>query len=218
MILLMSILPELRKKLVAKPISIKTGKAAVAGTINQARAHPLSDRKLPQSKGLLPKRSAKVSKSNLYNYFANKDALFAAVVAPTLSEIQTGFEKMKSRNETGQTKTYTLDAQKEIIQKIVGFVLSHEEDLKLLLFRSSGSSFSDFKGHVIEALSQILLDWLSHAAPDKKISMFLTRSVAGFYIGVLEQMLIQDVSEEDVERHFEEFLNFVSGGWKAVLS
>jgi len=162
--------------------------------------------------------SAKVSKSNLYNYFENKDALFAAVVAPTISVIKAGFEKMQTQNTEKSADSYSITAQKEVMQDIVAFVLSHGDDLRLLLFRSSGSLLSDFKERVTDGLASLLIDWISHAAPDKGISPFFIRSVAVFYIGVIEQMLVQGVNREQVSRHFEEFLKFVYGGWENVLS
>lgn len=161
--------------------------------------------------------AANTSKSNVYNYFQDKDALFAAVVEPTTTELKIGLEKLRSENPNRTAQTYTLDAQKEVIQKIMGFVCEHQEDLKLLLFCSSGSAQSGFKNSVTKALTDVLLDWVSYAAPGKDISGFFVHMVAGLYVSAIEQMLAGGVTAQQAAEHFNEFLQFVYGGWKSVL-
>jgi TetR/AcrR family transcriptional regulator, cholesterol catabolism regulator len=162
--------------------------------------------------------AARTSKSNVYNYFSDKDALFAAVVEPTLSEIESGFEKLRAQNPETSAETYSMTAQENVITKIMEFVFRHDADLKLLLLRSSGSSIADFKSRVTEALADILEDWISHAAPSKGIPEFFIRTVAGFYIGAIEQMLAEGITKEQAAGHFDVFLKFVYGGWNTVFN
>jgi AcrR family transcriptional regulator len=162
--------------------------------------------------------AAKTSKSNVYNYFKDKDALFAAVVEPTLTGINKGLEMLWAGNSTAGAKTYSVAAQGDVISKIMEFVFGHEGDLKLLLFCSSGSSLTGFKDRVTKGLADVLLDWISFAAPDKGITDFFVQTIAGFYIGAIEQMLAQNVTKEQADRHWDVFLKFVYGGWNAVLN
>lgn len=124
--------------------------------------------------------AAKTSKSNVYNYFRDKDVLFAAVLEPTLSGISSGFEKLLVKNPANRAETYSMTAQKDVIMKIMGFVFRHDSDLKLLLFRSSGL-LADFKGSVTESLAELLTDWIPHAAPNKGI--FYTHGCGVLYWG-----------------------------------
>jgi len=160
---------------------------------------------------------AQTSKSNVYNYFSNKDALFAAVVEPTTSGIKTGIEKIRAGNLNKTAGSYSLIAQKEVIVKIMGFVFGHQEDLKLLLFRASGSRLSDFKDRVTSMLADVLSDWLAHAAPQKEISAFFVQMVAGFYVSAIEKMLVSNMADAEAAGLFNEFLMFIYGGWKSVL-
>lgn len=162
--------------------------------------------------------AAKTSKSNVYNYFPDKDALFAAVVEPTILGIKSGLAKIRARNRNTSAEAYTVAAQKKIMTEIISFVYSHQEDFKLLLFRSSGSSLSEFKASVTEAMADVLSDWISFAAPEKGIPRFFIRTVAGFYVGAIEQMLAQGVTLGQAAGHFEVFLRFVYGGWHALLT
>ena len=161
--------------------------------------------------------TAKTSKSNVYNYFQDKDALFSAVVEPTTSAIKIGFEKLRSGNPERSAQTYTLEAQKEVIGTIMRFVFEHQENLKLLLFHSSGSAQSGFKARITKDLADVLADWVSYAAPEKEISGFFVQMVAGFYVGTIEQVLLKGVDTGEAASHFNEFLRFVYGGWKSVL-
>lgn len=162
--------------------------------------------------------AAKTSKSNVYNYYHDKNALFAAVVQPTLSGIESGFKKLRAQNPETSGETYSITGQENVIVKIMKFVFRHDADLKLLLFRSSGASLSDFKGRVTKLLADILDDWISHLAPDKDISAFFICTVAGFYIGVIEQILADGITREQAAEHFDVFLKFIYGGWSVVLT
>jgi AcrR family transcriptional regulator len=162
--------------------------------------------------------AAKTSKSNVYNYFQDKDDLFAAVVEPTLSALKKGMEELKAGNRERKAATYSMEAQGEVIIRIMEFVFHNAEDFKLLLFCSSGSSLSKFKDQATGALAEVLSDWIAIAAPDKGISEYFIQMVAGFYIGSMEQMLARGITKDQAASHFEVFLKFVYGGWKAVLS
>lgn len=161
---------------------------------------------------------AKTSKSNVYNYFHDKDALFSAVVETTLLEIKKSFEKLSVQNSATSAETYSINAQEEVIVKIIDFVFDHDIDLKLLLFRSSGSSLTDFKERITKLLANILADWVCHVAPNKGISEYFIHSVAGFYITAIEQILMQNVSKEQVVGQLGVYLKFVYGGWNAVFN
>lgn len=160
---------------------------------------------------------AQTSKSNVYNYFPDKESLFAAVLEPTTSEIKAGFEKLRAENPGNAARGYSLHAQKEVIEKIMGFVFNHREDLKLLLFQASGSKLSGFKDTVTVLLAEVLSDWVAYAAPKKEISSFFVQMVAGFYISAIEKMLINNITCAQASEHLDDFLKFVYGGWQSVL-
>ena len=161
--------------------------------------------------------AAKTSKSNVYNYFRDKDALFVAVVEPTLLDMKNGLRKLQSANQEKTAQTYTLTAQKEVIIRIMRFVFAHGDDLKLLLFGSSASTQSGFKDVVTQELAGVLADWLSYAAPEKTISPSFIQTIARFYVSVIEQILAQDMTVEQVKSDFDQFAQFVYGGWKQIL-
>ena len=160
---------------------------------------------------------AKTSKSNLYNYFADKDALFRAVSEPTLSAIEKGFAAVRARNRTGAGDAYSFEMQKQYIIAVMEYVYAHREDVELLLFCAAGSSLAEYRDTVLDGFTDVLADWLKITVPDKDISRFFIRCVAGFYLSSIEGLLIKEVPPHEAAGHFGEFMAFVHGGWSAVL-
>jgi AcrR family transcriptional regulator len=160
---------------------------------------------------------AKTSKSNLYHYFQDKDALFRAVVEPTLQKIREGFAYLQAANSKKSAEGYTVQAQGQIMSDIGGFLHGHREDFQLLFYKTSGSSLAGFQNYVTDALADVLCGWVDVIAPEIKLSKFFLRFVAGFYVSGMEQMLRANVSKEQAAGHMKEFLPFIYGGWKNVL-
>lgn len=160
--------------------------------------------------------NAKTSKSNVYNYFKDKDALFYAVVETTLLGIKEGLKKIKDGN-THKNEPYSIAAQKEVIRVVINYVFANSEDFKLLLFYSAGSSLSGFKNNVIEQLATVLMDWIRITAPKNEVSELLIHSVAGFYVGAIERLLWEEKAKEQASGYLNEFLKFIYGGWNAIL-
>jgi AcrR family transcriptional regulator len=160
---------------------------------------------------------AKTSKSNLYNYFDDKDALFTAVLEPTLTAIEKGFVAVMERNRTRSGDAYSFGMQKEYIVAVMEYVYAHREDVELLLFCAAGSSLAGYRDTVLDGFADVLSDWLKKKAPDKRISRFFIRCVADFYLSAIEGLLVKDVSPRDAAGYFGEFMAFVYGGWSAVL-
>lgn len=161
--------------------------------------------------------NAQTSKSNLYNYFKNKDALFYAVVEPALSNIYKGLELAKYQSESQSTDSYTFEVQKDNIRIVANFVFQYPDEIKLLLFNSGGSALEGFKSEIIDRFTDILVNWFQKALPHKTISRFFIRCISSFYISTIEQMLLDGVSRESAEQHFDEFVAFVYSGWRGVM-
>ncbi len=160
--------------------------------------------------------NAKTSTSNVYNYFSDKDALFCAVLEPTLSGIKKGLEDIRQKNRNDKAG-YSLTAQKDVIVAFMNYIFDHKEDFELLLFHSAGSSLSKFKNDIILELSAVLTDWVRCAAPDKNIPDLFVRSVAAFYVSTIESILLEEKTKAQVVGNLDVYLKFIYGGWNAIL-
>lgn len=158
---------------------------------------------------------AKTSKSNVYNYFQNKDALFRAVAQPALSAMEEGFAGIAQANRQKREGSYTMEAQQRMIALFMRFAARYYRELRLLFFRAAGSSMAGFRESVTRTLAGLLTQWLTAEAPGKVPSAFFVRSVAGFYVGTVERAIAEGAAPD--EGTMRDFLNFVYGGWKAVM-
>ena len=160
---------------------------------------------------------ADTAKSNLYNYYKDKDALFFAVLEPTVKQIRMGLELARGENTGKGTESYTVNSQEAYMRIVMRFVSEHAMDVWLLLFCAGGSSLQGFKEEVIEEFTGILSDWFTAAMPERAPSRLFIRCVASFYITAVEQMLKQRPPMQQAGEYMEEFLKFVYGGWHSLM-
>ena len=159
---------------------------------------------------------AKISKSNLYNYFQDKDRLFYAVVEPTLKKIHQGLNLAKIEASKG-VDLYSETVQKQNASIVITFVFNHLKDVQLLLFKAQGSSLANFKYQLVDCFSAILYDWVKINAPNKGITLFFVRSIADYYLSIIEQTVVAGISKEEVEKHLDTYIKFIYNGWKGIL-
>lgn len=160
---------------------------------------------------------AKTAKSNLYNYFKDKDELFRAVLEPTVAKIRSGLELAKQYNVPKEAQEYTLESQAYVISIIGKFAAEHSSDIKLLLFKGQGSSLEDFKYEVLEAFTDNMMSWTQSIKTGKEVSRLFVRSICSFYLNMIEQMFLFGPNG-DMKLFFNEISVFVYHGWKNVLS
>ena len=67
-------------------------------------------------------------------------------------------------------------------------------------------------------MADVLSNWVSYAASDQVISDFFIQTVAGFYIGAIEQILAEGIQKKQAAENSEVFLKFIYGGWNAILN
>lgn len=157
--------------------------------------------------------AAGTSKSNLSNYFADKDALFCALTASAVTEFGSVLASICSDGKA----PYTLEAQKGAVEAIAGFAFSHRESLQLLLFCSGGSSMEGFQKDAVRTLSDVLWKWARATAPEAAVTELFVLSVSRFYLGAIEEMLLKSYTTEQAALELPPFLAFAYGGWRAVF-
>lgn len=184
--------------------------------INVAREEFL-DKGFEKSSIRMIATNAETSKSNLYNYFENKDELFRRVLDPTVSKIRKGLEFAKQYNVPKETEDYTLSSQQFVIGVISNFIAQNTDDVKLLLFKAQGSTLECFKYEVLDAFTDNMIEWTQSIRTEKKVSRLFVRTVCSFYLNMIEQLFLVGPSE-DIEKYMNELSVFIYHGWKNVLA
>jgi AcrR family transcriptional regulator len=160
---------------------------------------------------------SKTAKSNLYNYFKDKDDLFYSAVEPTVIRIKKGMELADELYVSKGTHLYTKEEQKRVVSIVSEFVHENLADVKLLLFRAQGSSLESFKSNITEIFTDIMCRWVKTIMPDKSISRNFIRSVSNFYLSIIEQNVLYEQSKDQMEKYQEEFIIFIYNGWKGIF-
>lgn len=159
---------------------------------------------------------AETSKSNLYNYFKDKDDLFRAVLEQTTADIRDGLEKAKQYNVPKETEDYTFSSQQLVIGVINKFIAQHTADVRLLLFKAQGSSLENFKYEVLEAFTDTMIEWTQSVHSKKDVSRLFVRTVCSFYLNMVEQLFLVG-PPPDMTEYMREISVFVYHGWKNVF-
>jgi len=160
---------------------------------------------------------AKTAKSNLYNYFKDKDDLFVSILEPTVGKIRNGLEAAKQFNVPKAPQDYTQASQAYVVGIVNRFVSENFTDVRLLLFKSQGSSLEGFRYEVLEAFTDNMCEWVRSIRPDKEVSRLFVRSVCSFYLSLIEQAILYGKSPEEVQQFGQEFTSFVYHGWNGIL-
>ncbi len=159
---------------------------------------------------------AKTAKSNLYNYFTDKDHLFCSVVGSAVEKIRKGLETAKQFNVPKGVEEYTVESQMHVIKVVSRFVEENYTDVRLLLFKAQGSSLEGFKYEILEAFTENMHTWTKSIRAHKEISKLFIRSICSFYLSSIEQMILYGKPEE-IPGVQQEFIKFIYNGWKGVF-
>lgn len=160
---------------------------------------------------------AETAKSNVYNYFRDKDDLFSSVLEGTVTTIRKGLELARSNDAARSAVSYTREAQKGPVAAVTAFVAENAADVRLLLFRAQGSGLENFKMEVVDAFTDIMASWAHSVRPDREISRIFIRSVTRFYLSVLEEAVTAGIQKEQLGPWQDQVIDFVYNGWAGVF-
>lgn len=163
-----------------------------------------------------------VGVGNLYNYYPSKDDLFRAVLAPVVSACYAMFDK--HHGEYGHDafsmtrENYLLTAVSDYMTILKG----NRTLLKILLFKSQGSSLENFKVEFTDRATVQVKSWfannkLRHPEMNIDVSDFMIHLHTVWMFTLFEEILMHRVTGADMERVIEEYIKFEINGWKNIL-
>ncbi|MEA1906345.1 MAG: TetR/AcrR family transcriptional regulator [Euryarchaeota archaeon] len=161
---------------------------------------------------------AGVSTGNLYTYFPNKDDLFCTLVKPAVDQINahTNYDRIRSENGCmGYTYEWHLDFYREIAD----VHYQNHEDLKLILFKSQGSSLENFREDCIRKLDETIPHdkcASSHSEAGERVDEFLWHSLHSFVVNTFIEMTMHDLSREEMVQCAADLATYIHYGWKAI--
>ncbi len=167
-------------------------------------------------------RETGINLSNLYHYFASKDELFCQLLKPATETLETMLNEhhgirgvdILSMQEEGYVEA-TLEEYMDAIRK-------HRNLLKLLLFKSQGSSMEGYKEYYVEKATRLVLDWLKamktkHPEINTDVSDFFVHLNNVWMFTLLEEVLMHDLTEEEVRSVMSDYIQFEVIGWRKMI-
>lgn len=167
-------------------------------------------------------REAGINLSNLYHYFASKDELFRQLLKPATDTLEAMLnehhgikgEDILSMQEEGYVEA-TLEEYIDAIRK-------YRNLLKLLLFKSQGSSLEGYKEYYVEKATRLVLDWLKamktkHPEINTDVSDFFVHLNNVWMFALLEEILMHDLTEGEVRSVMSDYIQFEVIGWRKMI-
>jgi AcrR family transcriptional regulator len=168
-------------------------------------------------------KRAGVTLSNLYTYYADKDALFAAVLQPVLDDLRSLFAQREIRPPDDGGVFQSLESRHDYIRRALVYIDKHRKELDLLLNRSAGSALKAVPEVFVRGYEEMwsrYFVFLKRKFPGRtfrKPSAFLLRNIAHFHVNAIREMLSRDVSLEKMMKTYEETTSFLWHGAMAIM-
>lgn len=167
-------------------------------------------------------KDAGITLSNLYHYYASKDELFCQLLKPATDALESLL------NEHHGIKGYDVIDMKEdgyveeTLEEYLAVIRKNKSLLKLLLFKSQGSSLEGFKEYYVEKSTRLVLDWFrimkeKYPEINTGVSEFFVHLNNVWIFTLLEEILMHDLTEEEVRSVLSDYVKFEVIGWRKMM-
>jgi AcrR family transcriptional regulator len=168
-------------------------------------------------------KKAKVSTSNIYNYFENKEHLLIEILNPVLSGLEKAFDFISQPNYFEKRFNDSYETWKERFDIGLSYVDNHRDIFTLLLLKSQGSSLEDFPDTLLSRLTALNFEQYKHfkeANPNYKgdVSEFAIRNILSFFLNIFVQMIRQNISKSEMLLYEDSMLKFLHFGYKGAIA
>jgi len=166
---------------------------------------------------------AGMSAAGLYRHFADKEALFAALVDPLMRELEEVYLSIRTR-DYAHLETGSLDEMWRNSAEITYFldlIYDHFEEFKLLLCRSAGTRYENFIHDLVMLEQRETLDYMEAArkqgVPVWEIEPRELHLLLSAYVSAIFEVVAHDFSKDEAAHYLSTLQAFFYPGWRAVL-
>ncbi len=169
-------------------------------------------------------KEADVTLSNIYNYFKNKDEILEVILQPLFDDMELMFNRHKDPYYITSSWFEVEDVvQVEEFKEHVRFIISYREEIKLLLYKCSGSKYENIKEQIIDKYtlsSKSYLNLMKEKYPqvNKDISDFFMHTMASWWIQIISEIVSHNLKEKEILDFMKEYMSFGTAGWKRLMN
>lgn len=165
-------------------------------------------------------KNAGVGLSNIYNYFESKNEIFITVLEPAKDALYAFIKEQHSEGAITSNRETPFGHEEEAIDYYIDLICEYKEEYRLLLFRTDGSSLSNFRESFIDYLTQIsfkYMDLEQKCYPNmKKVSPFLVHVISSWMVTLLGEVVTHKLGKPKIREFFKEFFRFEYAGWREL--
>ncbi|MGX8708697.1 TetR/AcrR family transcriptional regulator [Caproiciproducens sp. R1] len=166
---------------------------------------------------------AGMSAAGLYRHFADKEALFAALVDPLLNQLDGVYDSIRKRDyeylKAGSLDEMWRDSAE--IRYFLDLIYGHFEEFKLLLCCSSGTKYENFIHDFVMLEQKETLEYMEAARkrgiPVREIEPRELHLLLSAYAAAIFEVVVHDFSKEEAAHYLLTLQAFFYPGWRAVL-
>ena len=167
-------------------------------------------------------RASGINLSNLYRYYPSKDDLFSALLKPATDALEALLDERHGKKGYDVSRIKDEHYADEELDEYMGIIHRHRNALKMLLFRSQGSSLEGFKEYYVNKATKLVLDWfqdmkIKHPGMNINISEFFIHLNNVWLFTLLEEILMHDLPEEETRTALSDYIQFELVGWKKMM-
>ena len=168
--------------------------------------------------------NADISAAGLYRHFESKEAMFEALVLPTVRGVK---ELLLSMRDTfselpgDMQKKVVKDYSNDKFPLFIKYIYEHFDAFKLLTTCASGTPYANFIHDLVEIDVEYNLKFIKATCNDALTSGRCTPELmhilsSAFYSGIFE-VVIHDMTRKDADNHIERLRCFFAAGWNSIL-
>lgn len=165
-------------------------------------------------------RRAGVGLSNIYNYFRNKDDIYRAIVGPVRDELFAFIARQHTEESVDFNRISPFGHNEEVIDRYIDLICTYKEELRLLLYRSDGSSMEGFRDAFADYLTRVSSDYMKlekkHYPHTRDISPFFLHVMCSWMVSVLGEIVTHDLSRRKIRDFFGAYFRFEFAGWREL--
>lgn len=162
--------------------------------------------------------------SNIYNYFSSKDELLTVVLRPLLNEMDRMLERHNKPDGLSLDIFTSEDYIRSSLSEIMRIVTNYHQEIKLLFLYSQSSMYQDYLDKWIDRCTEKSIEYMwgmreRYPELNTDISRFFLRYTSSCWIDMMkETALHEELSHEETERFLNEYVRYVTGGWKKLMN
>ena len=164
-----------------------------------------------------------MTSAGLYRHFADKEAMFGALVEPTLEELKTLYADMSDKNYAllDKNRLDELWGSEGDILYLLRFVYGHFDAFKLILCCSSGTRYASFIHDFVMLDQEDTLTYMAEAekrgVPVRAVDPEELHLLLSAYADALFEVVLHDFPLEKAEHYYRTLQRFFYPGWREIL-